>query len=376
MIRNKGISQKISLFLPDLCVGGAERLTINLANEWSQKGFEIELVVLKAAKPNDDLGDYVLPSVKLVILNSSSLLRSVMPLFSYFRRAKPDISIAAMWPLTVVSVISWLLSGRCGKLFISDHTQLSISMLHEFKANKFFVRTSIFIFYNLASGIIAVSKGVQEDLCALGMLQKKSIRVIYNPASLHSFEKEAQTSDPFQELWQEPGYKILAVGTLKKQKDFITLINALNQVSMDKRVSLIILGEGPERPALEALIDSLGLSGNVSLPGYVIDTFPYFKCADLFVLSSAWEGFGNVLVEALECGTPIVSSNCKSGPSEILENGKYGKLVEVANHVEFARGIEEMLKADHNSEYLKQRATIFSVEKIALEYLDYFQKTT
>jgi glycosyltransferase involved in cell wall biosynthesis len=164
----------------------------------------------------------------------------------------------------------------------------------------------------------------------------------------------------------------LAVGTLKEQKDFTTLIQSVNEVAANIPVSLIILGEGPERARLESLSKSLGISEKISLPGYVVDTAPYFNAADLFILSSAWEGFGNVLVEALECGTPVISTNCKSGPSEILENGKYGKLVPVKDYFALARGIEEMLAADHDTELLKKRAEFFSVERIALQYIDYF----
>ena len=373
MIRNKDKPKKISLFLPSVQFGGAELLTITLANDWSKRGYEVDLIILRTSSAEEELFSLIAPSVNIVTLHSKRLLSSIIPIAFYFRKAKPDFSIAAMWPLTIICILSWLLSGRCGKLFISDHTQLSISLVHELNVNKLALRASIFIFYRFVSGIIAVSKGVRDDISFLGKLSQNKIEVIYNPASTKKLEAAIFTHDPFLDLWQDPGYKILAAGTLKEQKDFPILIKAINEISMDKKVSLIILGEGPERSKLESLIESFGLSENIALPGYTKETLPYFQSADLFVLSSAWEGFGNVLVESLECGTPIVSTDCKSGPSEILNNGEFGKLIPVGDFVAAARGIEEVLMADHNPERLRNRAELFSVERISSQYLEYFQ---
>jgi glycosyltransferase involved in cell wall biosynthesis len=365
--------KKISILLPSLRIGGAERLSINLANEWSKNGYIVEIVTLSKAVLENDLSSLLHPDVQTASLDSRSLRRSIFPISRYLKKTRPDILISAMWPLTIISILSWIISGRQGKLIVSEHTQLSISMIHEFAANKFLLRASIFIFYNLASGVIAVSKGVKEDICSLGKLKKNRVQVIYNPISSNNSSLNKNFKDPYLEKWLEPGYKILAVGTLKKQKDFSNLIKAVNDVSVSKKLSLIILGEGPEREALENLILSLNLQASVFMPGFVLDPERYFKFSDLFVLSSAWEGFGNVLVEALETGTPVVSTNCKSGPSEILENGKYGKLVPIQNHKALARGIEDALNEDHNHSMLIERAQLFSVKEISKKYLEYFR---
>jgi glycosyltransferase involved in cell wall biosynthesis len=364
--------KKISIFLPSIQIGGAERLSINLANEWSASGYDVEIVSLFKEDPNDTLISLLLPQVKLVQLNISRLLFSVGPLVKYLKSSKSDVLLAAMWPLTIICITAWIFSGKHGKLFISEHTQLSVSIEREIGIPRFLLSLSIYIFYKIPSGIITVSNGVRDDICILGSLKKNKIQVIYNPASTLSHTSYIQTVDPFQGRWTHTGFKLLAVGTLKEQKDFTTLIQSVNEVAANIPVSLIILGEGPERARLESLSKSLGISEKISLPGYVVDTAPYFNAADLFILSSAWEGFGNVLVEALECGTPVISTNCKSGPSAILENGKYGKLVPVKDYFALARGIEEMLAADHDTELLKKRAEFFSVERIALQYIDYF----
>ena len=119
-------------------------------------------------------------------------------------------------------------------------------------------------------------------------------------------------------------------------------------------------------------IESYGLEKQIFLKGNVLDTYPWYASSSLFVLSSSWEGFGNVLVEALECGIPIVSTDCKSGPSEILENGKFGTLVPVNDHHALQNAIEIVLNMDHDSQILKTRAQDFSIKKISREYLNYF----
>lgn len=362
---------KICLFLPSLNMGGAERLSINLANEWHEDGHEVEFVIIKN-KIEDDLSTKISNGIKISYLNQSRLFSSIPSIINYFRSSRPDISLVAMWPLTIICTIAWLLSRKIGKLFLSEHTQLSISMLHEFNTNKCIVRLSIYLFYNLADGVITVSKGVKEDLCELGFLNPRVVKVIYNPASFNKYPEDFDENDPFDLIFDNPGKKILAVGTLKKQKDFKTLVRAINKVSYNEEISVVIIGEGPERKEIQKTIDKHGLSDRIHLVGFVMDPFKYFYYADLFVLSSAWEGFGNVIVEALETGTQVVSTNCKSGPAEILENGKFGTLVPIKDPKAMAQAIDDSLINDYDPEPLIERAKLFSVDRIAKEYINYF----
>ena len=162
------------------------------------------------------------------------------------------------------------------------------------------------------------------------------------------------------------------MGTLKEQKDHRTLIRAFARLSRDFNAKLTILGEGPLRAGLESLIAELGLQSRVSMPGFVVDPYPWLRSADLFVLSSQYEGFGNVIVEALECGVPVVSTDCPSGPAEILENGRYGRLVPVDDVVALATAMSASLAELHDREKLMKRATAFSVRNISDQYLSYF----
>jgi glycosyltransferase involved in cell wall biosynthesis len=212
-----------------------------------------------------------------------------------------------------------------------------------------------------------VSQGAAEDLARLG-LPSERIKVIYNPVvTPELFEKANQ---PVDHPWFEPGSPpvILGVGRLEKQKDFPTLIRSFAQVQQQHSARLMILGEGKERPYLEALVQELGLGENVALPGFVSNPYAYMARAAVFVLSSLFEGLPTVLIEALAVGTSVVSTNCESGPAEILVNGQYGNLVAVGDFNGIARAIISTLEFPSESEALRRRAAEFSLEKALTQY--------
>ena len=163
------------------------------------------------------------------------------------------------------------------------------------------------------------------------------------------------------------------MGRLEKQKDFPTLIRAFAQVQQQFPVRLMILGEGPERSSIEAIVEELGLKESITLPGFVANPYAYMAGSAVCVLSSAWEGFGNVLVEAMAAGTPVVSTDCESGPAEILANGQYGKLVAVGDIQGMVEAIIETLKELPDSVALQQRAMDFSLERVLSQYLKVVQ---
>ena len=361
-------SGSISIVLPDLRAGGAERLHVYLANDWTEKGYSVEFLLMQK---RGELLTLLAPDIKVISLDVDCIRRFIKPLAVHLRRSRPDIIIAAMWPLTSAAVISWILSWKCGRLYLSDHNQLSISCIEELKVSSLFLKALMRFTYPFANGIIAVSRGVKEDLCSLGRFRDNQVEVIYNPTATGvSFQREAQ---PVQEqLWGRSfKYHILSVGTLTKQKDYETLIRAFLLIPEDLNAKLVIVGEGPLRGELKSLIEQLGLNDRVVLPGFAMDPYPWFRSADLFVLSSRWEGFGNVIVEALECGVPVVSTDCLSGPAEILENGRYGRLVPVQDIEALADAIINSLTEPHDREILMRRAQDFSVRKISDQYLVY-----
>jgi glycosyltransferase involved in cell wall biosynthesis len=172
---------------------------------------------------------------------------------------------------------------------------------------------------------------------------RERIAVIYNP--IITPELQERVKIPLQHPWLESRRLpvVLAVGRLMPQKDFPTLIQAFAQVRRHHLARLLILGEGPDRLALEALVRELGLEQDISLPGFVANPYPYMARAALFVLSSRWEGLPGVLIEAMYCGVPLIATNCPSGPQEILKDGQYGQLVPVGNVAALTHAIEMAL---------------------------------
>jgi glycosyltransferase involved in cell wall biosynthesis len=186
-------------------------------------------------------------------------------------------------------------------------------------------------FYPWADRITAVSEGVADDLAQAAGIPRERIQVIYNPVVTPEFK--AKTEAPLDHPWFAPGEPpvVVGAGRLTIQKDFPALIRAFARVRQARPARLLILGEGEERSALEAVVRQLGVERDVSLPGFVSNPYPYMRRAALFVLSSRWEGLPGVLIEAMYCGARLVATDCPSGPREILADGRYGQLVPVGD---------------------------------------------
>ena len=248
---------KVSIVLPNLNFGGAERLHLNLAEDWIKKGHQVEFVLMQKE------GEYlslISPKINIVSLKVLHLRNIILPLARYLRKSSSDIVLVAMWPLTSYALISWVLSGRIGKIFVSDHVHLSVSAIHEIHISQLYLKGFIMLTYPFADGIIAVSNGVKEDLMKIGHLASNKIKVIYNPVALG-----VPTSRGSQEnrvkLWGvDCIYNILAVGELKKQKDYENLIKSFSLLPSELNAKLIILGEGILRESLSQLIEQLNLN--------------------------------------------------------------------------------------------------------------------
>jgi glycosyltransferase involved in cell wall biosynthesis/2-polyprenyl-3-methyl-5-hydroxy-6-metoxy-1,4-benzoquinol methylase len=361
--------KKICVVLPNLFGGGAERLHINLANDWVNQGFDVEFVLLRR---EGDLMPLLDSTISIVGLNVDRISDAVIPLAVHLRKFQPQVVLSAMWPLTSATVLAWFISGRKGTLFLSDHEHLTSSYILRGRTKPSYLKNLIRFSYPLASGVVAVSRGVKQDLCELGSLPEHLVRVIYNPAAI-GVTSYRELSTVREQLWGAGvDFHILTVGRLSPQKDHATLIKAFALLPEGLNSKLVILGEGPLRAELEALVKQLKLEGRILLPGFMMDPYPWFLSADLFVLSSLWEGFGNVIVEAFECGLPVVSTNCPSGPAEILNDGQFGKLVPVHDPAALSAAMVESLNISHDRTALKRRAQDFSVRKISDEYIAYF----
>lgn len=355
---------KISIFLPDLRGGGAERVALNLTDEFISRNFSVDLVLLKSGGV---LLSELNPKVRIIDLGVSRIRNCIFPLARYLKRERPEAMIANMWPLTGIAVVSRCISRHYFNLMVVEHINWSMSLKSYSKSFEFILKHGMKLLFPKADSVVVVSNGAAEDLARLCSLERSRIATIYNPIVRNDDIHIESIKDL---LWSQGTHlKIIAIGSFKAQKNFPALLNAFAIVCKKVDARLLILGEGDDRYALEKQISQLGLTGKVLLPGFVVNPLVYLRQADLFVLSSDYEGFGNVLVEALHAGTPIVSTDCPSGPREILEDGKYGTLVPVGDAEALAQAIYESLSKVHNKEVLMSRAQDFTVSKAADEYL-------
>lgn len=358
--------KKIALYIPSMNGGGAERVMLTLANELSEKGLLVDLVL------NRKVGVYIKnisPKVNIINLNVSRSINSLLPFSKYIKKEKPDAIISAMNYVNVVAVAAKILSCFKTKTIVVEHSNFSASTHSMNIAFKFIFKLLMRWTYNRADNIVAVSNGVAEDLSNQIKIDRSRINTIYNPVV--TFEMLSRENYDMPHPWfkkDEPPV-LIAVGRLSQEKDFKTLIYAFSNVREKLDCRLIILGEGSERSNLEDLIEELKLEDIIQLPGFVDNPHAWISHSNLFILSSFYEGFGNVLVEAMACGIPVISTNCPSGPSEILEDGKWGELVPVGNVELLSEAIIKTLMSS-KKEGLKERASFFSVESSIDKYLE------
>ena len=332
--------ERIALFVPTLGYGGVERVMLNLAGGFAERGFLVDLVVADA---QGEFRSQLPASVRLVDLKGKRVLASLPALVRYLRRERPVGLLAAMDHTNVVALWARRIAGVPTRIVASSHCMLS----REARAGKllrsrlvpFFARH----FYSWADEVVAVSQGVAGDLAQVTGLLRSRIQVICNPVITPRLQVGLQA--PLDHPWFQASAPpvVLAVGRLSVEKDHVTLIRAFARVQAEHATRLLILGEGKERANLEALVSSLGLGGCALLPGFVENPLPYMARSAVFVLSSSFEGFGLVLVEALAAGVPVVSTDCESGPREILEDGELGRLVPVGDPEALARAILQSL---------------------------------
>jgi glycosyltransferase involved in cell wall biosynthesis len=358
----------LAIFLTSLEGGGAERVIINLTRGLVAKGIKIDIVLGQAKGAFLPL---LPPEVRLVNLNCKRLISSLPALVSYLKREKPKVMLSVLEDTNIVAIWAKALAGVSTRLVVSVHNTVSQESRNSTQLKRKLTPYLVRLFYPWANEIVTVSQGAADDLVNIG-LSPKSIKVIFNPIVTPELFEKCQ--EPVDHPWFKPGSPpvILSVGRLEKQKDYGTLIRAFAQVVKQRSARLMILGEGKERPSLEALIKDLGITESVALPGFVTNPYSYMAAATVFVLSSLFEGLPSVLIEAMAAGTRLVSTDCESGPKEILSNGLYGKLVAVGDVQGIVEAIISSLDEPIDSEAQRKRVADFSIEKVATQYLRVF----
>lgn len=359
----------LALFVPSLRGGGAERVMVDLANSFSRRGFPVDLVVAKAEGPY--LAE-VAPTVRLVNLQHRQVARCLPALIAYLRRRRPQAVLSTLPNANLGVLWARRLSGVTTRVVIREANSMSRVTTHAIAWKSRLVPYLAAHWYAQADAIIAVSAGVADELAGTLAIPRDRIRVIYNPSVTPDLFARAQ--EPPEHPWftADELPVILAVGRLTRQKDYPTLLHAFSRVRKHYAVRLVILGEGEERLSLEGLVRELGMAQDVALPGFMTNPFSYMAHAAVFVLSSAWEGLPNTLIQALALGTPVVATDCVSGPREILDDGQYGPLVPVGDVEALAGAIGQTLTHPLPRERLASAAAPFSLEQSVDRYLQVF----
>jgi glycosyltransferase involved in cell wall biosynthesis len=335
-------NERLAILLPGLYDGGAERIFVNLAEAIAARGVSVDLVLSRAEGP---FIAQVPDSVRLIDLRATRVLMCLPALLHYLRHERPRVLLSALYA-NLPALWARRIAGRPQRLVISEHNTLTrVSNREKDLRWKVYPELAKW-FYPWADGIIAVSEGVASDLALATGLSPSHIQVIYNPIVTPDLRKRAESI--LEHPWYRAGEPpvVLGVGRLTAQKAFDVLIESFARLRKSQSTRLLILGEGEERARLEALVSRLGLERDVSLPGFVSNPYPYMARSALFVLSSRWEGLPTVLVEAMFLRTPVVATDCPSGPREILGGGRYGQLVPVDDPGALAQAIHNSL-ANH-----------------------------
>jgi glycosyltransferase involved in cell wall biosynthesis len=348
---------KVAFFVPNLEGGGAERVMVTLAGGFASRGCNVDLVVGNAAGP---YGSQLSGEVRLVDLKVGRVLSAAPGLARYLAREKPFGLVSALPHANLVALLAARLTGSRVKVLVSEHSTMSYLDAHGDSLRSRLLPSLMRLAYPLAHSIVAVSTGVADDLAQRLALDRRRVRVVFNPVVTPDLN--SRSLEPLDHPWFADGGipVVLGVGRLEPEKDFETLLEAFCRLRRRRPARLVILGEGRQRPALEALSRRLGITHDVALPGFVANPFPWMRRASVFALSSTHEGLANVLIEAMACGTRVVSTDCPSGPSEVMDRGAYGPLVPPGDPDALAKAIEGALD-DPQPPDVRHRAAQFDL---------------
>ncbi len=356
---------RIALFTGSMRGGGAERVMVTLAAGFAERGVDVDLVLVKAEGEYLDMAP---EGVRVIDLDSRRTLTAVPRFLRYVRRERPAALLSTLTASDAAALLAKLLHGRRLRVVVRQAISFSSALEDEEFRTRQYMRL-VRLLMPLADAIVAGSEGVASDLRARVPRAAGKIVTIHNPVVGPGLAEQA--AEAVEHPWFGDGEPVvLAAGRLAPQKDYPTLLRAFAEVARSRSARLVILGQGPERESLLELAARLGIEDRFDLPGFDVNPFRYMARASVFVLSSRYEGFPNVLAQAMACGAPVVSTDCRSGPSEMLEGGKWGRLVPVGDWRAMARAIEATLDDPMPAEALRARASVYSVEASVERYLE------
>lgn len=362
--------------------GGAERVVVNLLKGLSRRDFSITLLLYEG------IFDYLLPEnaevITLDIRSSRNILKTtrgfilkIISIARLIKKNKPDIVFSLLSDTNVITILARSLSGVHSKVIVSERNHPTLSLKNDLYGGitKFLMRYC----YPKAERIIAISQGIKKDLLENFNLPGGKIEVIYNPVDIAEIER--LSAEEINHPWFNDELPIIiSIGRLTKQKGHSYLIKVFSIVRQSLPCRLIIIGTGEEEETLVNMVNALGLKNDVEFLGFQRNPFKYMARSSLFISASRYEGFGNVLVEAMALGLPVISTDCPSGPAEIIEHGKNGILVPTENEGRLERTILNLLTNDELRRKLsseaKIRAQYFALNKRVEQYSDVFLQTS
>lgn len=360
------MTPRVALFLPSLDGGGAERVFVELANEFARRGLRVDLVL--AMEKGAYLSE-VSHQVRIVGLTSHRLLRALPKLAGYLRRERPEAILSALDHANVVAILARGLACRSARCVVSAR-----SMPSGMYAGRVSTRSRLLLrlaraTYRHADAVVANSHAVARDVKLHLGVAAESLFVIYNPINLEWID--AMSREDVAHRWFAEGAPpvILSAGRLSAEKDFGTLIRAFAQVRSRRDCRLLILGEGPDRPGLAGLAREVGVERDFEMPGFIPNPIAWMRRARVFVSSSVTEGLPNVVMQALALGLPVVSTRSAGGVAELLGEGRWGTLVPVGDASAMAKAIAANLDASHDIR-VRARAMDFAPSAIASQYIE------
>lgn len=362
-------SSHLSFFIPDLTLGGAEQVTVNIVNGLSDRGHDVDLLLSRSeGKLQSKLSD----EVSVVTLapdrpHALGVAEHLPALASYLRNEEPTALFPHLAHVSVVSLALKRILDIDTKVVPTHHKAFRTAP--DRSAKDRVVSRLVPHLYPSADRLITVSGGVAESLTTKMPVSREHISVLHNPVEIETVRRRAEI--PVDHDWLEDDGKdvILFVGRIEAQKDLETWLRAFRLIHDERPdTRAVIAGKGSDRDGLLSLADELGLADVVSMPGYVDNPYRYMSQASVFLLSSRYEGLPTVLIEALACGCPIVATDCPSGPREILDGGKYGELRPVGDAAGLSNAVTDALAQPDNAAVLRERADEFAPETVIDEY--------
>lgn len=359
--------ERIALFVADLEGGGAERVMVTLANSFQSAGYAVDLVLQRATGPYlKEVGE----GVRIVDLKAARSVFSLLPLIRYLRTTRPNTMLSVFATASIIAVLARIIARVPVRLVIRESSTASVDDGHNRGMRSKMITLLRRKAYQRVNHVVAPSMGVAEDLIMHVGVHRARISVISNPLDIQRIQ--ALASEPVEQMQSLfiSSQVVLGVGRLIPPKDFTTLIRAFGRACKARNAVLLLLGEGEERNQLSRLVSELGLSERVFMIGFVGNPFAYMKQAGVFVLSSRYEGLPNAMLQALALGTPVVATDCPSGPREILEGDRWGRLVPVGDVDAMAEAIVAGLTGRLSSPPISLIRERYGMEEITKQYLD------